>query len=370
MMIRARHPAAICAYLLIVLAGLMPVPSQAKEIVDLRGRTVEVPDQVDTLSIDDGRYLVALSLIDTDPVSLLAAWPQDINRLGQASYERYREAFPVLDTLPRVASSAENFDMESVLAAAPDVALISLGRGPSDAQVAQLEAAGIPVVFIDFFNDPFKNQSRSLRILGRLTGNEAQAEAYIEFRNRHLQRISRRVAEIPPAQWPSVFVEAHAGITNDCCFSPGNGGMGDYIDFVGGHNIGADVLDKAAGKLNLEYIIASDPQVYIATGGPDLQKTGGLVLGGGIDRHNAQASLQAITQRRGIAQLSAVKKGNVHGLAHQLLNSPIDIVAVEAFAKWVHPELFQDIDPSHTLETINRRFLAVPYEGVGWIDLK
>lgn len=366
----ARYLAAACAYGLIALVGLLPLPSLAKEIVDLRGRTVEVPDQVDTLSIDDGRYLVALSLIDPDPVSLLAAWPHDINRLGQASYERYLEAFSGLQTLPRVASSAENFDMESLLAADPDVALISLGRGPSDAQVAQLEAAGIPVVFIDFFNDPFQNQSRSLRVLGRLTGNEAQTEAYLDFRSRHLERISQRVEEIPSTKWPSVFVEAHAGITNDCCFSPGNGGMGDYIDFVGGHNIGADVLDRAAGKLNLEYIIASDPQVYIATGGPDLQKTGGLVLGGGIDEANAQASLEAVAQRRGIAQLSAVKRGNVHGLAHQLLNSPIDIVAVEAFAKWVHPELFQDLDPSRTLETINRRFLAVPYEGVGWIDLK
>ncbi|MDH4572548.1 ABC transporter substrate-binding protein [Salinicola acroporae] len=349
------------------MATLLPPSTQASEIVDMRGRTVEVPDEIDKLSIDDGRYLVALSLLVPDPVDLLAAWPRDINRLGRASYERYREAFPALDGLPSVASSADNFDIESVLAAAPDVAVVSLGRGPTDAQVAQLQAAGIAVVFIDFFTDPLEHQSRSLRILGRLTGHESQAEAYLAFRREHLERISARLGDDTPA--PSVFLEAHAGITNDCCFSAGNGGVGQYIDFVGGHNIGADVLDRASGKLSLEYVIASDPDVYIATGGPDLQRSDGLVLGGEVDAATARESLERVTQRPGIAQLTAVKTGNVHGLAHQLLNSPLDIVAIEAFARWIHPQRFADIDPGVTLETINRRFLAVPYEGTGWIDL-
>lgn len=364
-----RRIAGVCATLLIVYAALSPVPSQASEIVDLRGRTVEVPDKIDTLTIDDGRYLIALSLLGPRPVDWLTAWPRDINRLGPATYDRYRKAFPALQTLPTVASSAENFDMESVLAAAPDVAVVSLGRGPSDTQIAQLKAAGIPVVFIDFFTDPFANQARSLRILGRLTGTEARAEAYIDFREQHLASISRRVESLDPAKAPSVFVEAHAGITSDCCYSAGQGGIGDYIDFVGGHNIAADVLDRAAGKLNLEYVIARDPQVYIATGGPDLQKTGGLVLGGGYAVQMARASLKGVAARPGIAQLTAVKTSNVHGLAHQLLNSPLDIVAIEAFARWIHPELFKDVDPGQTLATINRRFLAVPYTGTGWVDL-
>lgn len=346
---------------------LIPLPTRAAEIVDLRGRTVTVPDHIDKLSIDDGRYLIALSLIAADPGDLLAAWPRDINRLGEASWARYRKAFPRLDSLPRVASSADNFDMESVLAAAPDVAVVSLGRGPTDAQIAQLQAAGIAVVFIDFFSDPFAHQAQSLELLGQLTGHQQQAQAYLDFRREHLERISSRLDDQTPA--PSVFVEAHAGITNDCCFAVGKGGIGQYLDFVGGHNIGADVLDRPSGKLNLEYVISRDPDVYIATGGPDLKGADGLVLGGGVDAKTARESLERITQRPGIAQLSAVKEGNVHGLAHQLLNSPLDIVAIEAFARWIHPRLFADIDPAATLETINRRFLAVPYRGTGWIDL-
>jgi iron complex transport system substrate-binding protein len=36
-------------------------------------------------------------------------------------------------------------------------------------------------------------------------------------------------------------------------------------------------------------------------------------------------------------------------------------------AKWIHPELFADIDPSATLAEINRHFLAVPLEGTMWV---
>jgi len=342
----------------------------AAEIVDLRGRKVTVPDKVQKISIDDGRYLVALSVIQADPVSVLAAWPRDINRIGPETYAQFLQRFPALVKLPQVASSAGSFNLEAVLAAAPDVAVVSLDSGPSDAQVAQLQAAGIPVVFIDFFINPFKNQTASLRILGKLAGATAKAEAYIAFREQRLRTISQRVAALSSKARPTVFLEAHAGMTSDCCNSPGKGNLGDYIEFVGGHNIGADVLSGAAGKLNLEYVISRNPQVYIATGGPHLAKSGGLVLGVGYDQAQAQASLAKISRRQGIAELTAVKTKHAHALAHQLVNSPIDIVAIEAFARWIHPELFQDLDPQRTLDEINKQFLAVPYRGTGWADLQ
>lgn len=348
---------------------LASVAAQAKEVTDLRGRSVSVPDAPVSVAIDDGRFLLALALVAPDPVSHLAAWPHDVNRLGEAYYRRLANAFPAVGTLPDVASSAENFDMESMLSAEPDVAVVSLNRGPSDAQIATLEAAGIAVVFIDLFIDPFAHQAKSLELLAELTGNQQKAADYLALRGEHLEQLSRRLDETDGLATPSVFMEAHAGITRDCCFSPGSGGIGDYIDFAGGHNIGADVLQKASGKLNLEYIIAADPDVYIATGGPDLARSGGLTMGGGYTDTEARQALSRMAERNGIAELSAVAEGRVHGLAHQLLNSPLDIVAVEALAKWLHPALFADIDPASTLATINERFLAVPYQGSGWVSL-
>lgn len=339
-------------------------------ITDVQGRTVQVPRNAKRMLIDDGRFLLALALIHPDPVSVVAGWPHDVNRIGTHAYNQLRTRFPKLQQIAQTSSSSGTFSLEKALSVNPDVAVFTSGTGPSAEQVALLERAGIPVVFIDFIGSPFKNLEPSLRILGRLTGSEARAEQFLELRKSRLTLIEQRLRENPREGRPKVFFEAHAGISDECCNSPGRGSIGDYISFVGGHNIGADVLPGPTGRLNLEYVLSQDPAVYIATGGPHLQRTGGLVVGPGFTPAQARASLRKMSQRQGISMLTAVRRGRVHGIAHQLLNSPLDILAIEALARWIHPSLFADLDPEATLKEINQRFLVVPLEGTNWIDLR
>ena len=340
------------------------------DLRDLRDRPVQALPSGGKLSIDDGRYLIALSLIHPDPVSLLAAWGGDVNRISPEMHAAFVARFPTLADLPKIAQSGQAFNAEAVLAARPATAVVSLDSGPSDEQAAQLEGAGVSVAFIDFFSHPFENASRSLALLGGLIGRSEQAQAFNAFKQSRLDRISSRVKPLTPEQRPTVFLEPHAMITPDCCASPGRGNIGDYIAFVGGRNIGADVLDQPTGKLNLEYVIQRDPDVYIATGGPHLARAGGFVVGPGFSADQSQAGLKRVAARPGIATLKAVREGRAHGLSHQLINSPIDIVATEVLATWIHPELFGDLDPRRTLDEINNRFLAVPYRGDYWADLK
>lgn len=338
-------------------------------LTDLRDRPLAITPPVTKLSIDDSRFLIALSLIHPDPVSLLAAWAGDVNRLSPDIYAAYLEKTPALATLPKTPSSAAAFNVEAVLGAQPQVALVSLDSGPTDAQTAQLEQAGVRVAYIDFFQHPFQNQPRSLSLLGSMIGREEQAEAYNAFRAARLKVISDRVTGLKDAQKPTVFLEAHSGNGPDCCNSVGAGNIGDYLTFVGARNIGAEVLKQPSGKLNLEFVVERDPDIYIATGGPHLEKTGGFVVGPKYDVETSRASLRRVAGRRGLSTLKAVREGKVHGLSHQLINSPIDIVATEVLAKWIQPELFADLDPRATLDTINKDFLAVPYRGDYWTDL-
>ncbi|MFC0217797.1 iron complex transport system substrate-binding protein [Pseudochelatococcus lubricantis] len=304
-----------------------------------------------------------------DPVSLVAAWPHDVHRLGDAAYGAYRERFPAIADKPRIAGSADSLSVEQVIDVAPDVAIFRDGLGPNPEQIRQIEAAGIPVVFIDFFSQPLENLEKSLLILGRLIGAEERAQAFIDFRDAHLKRITGRIAQTPALRRPRVFLEVHAGLT-ECCNSPGRGNVGNYVELAGGHNIGADVLPGASGKLGIEYIISAEPEIYIATGGPHTAKAGGFVIGPEFSPAEARASLARMAARPGIASLAPVERGEVHGLAHQLLNSPLDILVAERLANWIHPELFADVDPDKTIEELNTRFLAVPLAGPNWIDLR
>lgn len=359
------------AALAAALAVVLPAAASAQAITvrDLAGRTVRLEAPARRIVIDDARYLVALSLLHPDPVSLLAGWPRDINRLGAENYAQYRARFPAIERLPQTSSSAGTFSVEHALAARPDLAVYTVGMGPNPQQVAQLERAGIPVVFIDFFSQPLERLEPSLRLLGAVIGRNDEARAFIELRRERLEVIRARLAQASPTR-PKVFLEAHAGMSSECCNSPGKGNIGDYIQLVGGHNIGADVLPSAIGRLSMEYVISRNPDLYIATGGPHLARTGGLAMGTGYTAAQARAALTGISRRSGIAQLGAVRGGRVHGISHQLLNSPLDILAVEALAKWIRPDLFADLDPAATLAVINRRFLAVPLEGTHWVSLR
>ncbi|WP_248310312.1 ABC transporter substrate-binding protein [Bosea sp. 117] len=355
--------------LLLAAAPLPPGLTAALTLTDVTGRQIELAAPARRLLIDDGRFLVALSLIHPDPVSMLAAWPRDINRIGKRAYEQYRAKFPAIDALAKVASSAGTLSVEQVVASKPDLAVFSLGSQPTEEELAKIEAAGIPVVIIDFFTHPLKNLEPSLRLLGAATGRQAQADAFLAFRRARLDTIAAKVATLDPAARPKVFLEPHAAMTGDCCSSPGRGNVGEVIDFVGGRNIGDEVIPRAFGKLNLEYIVVQDPAVYIATGGSHMEGTAGLLIGPEYSEARARETLKGVVARPGFQGLKAVREGRVHGLSHQLLNSPLDILTVEALARWIHPELFGGLDPDATRQLVNERFLAVPVEGPNWIDL-
>ena len=340
-------------------------------VTDIAGRTVQLPGPVKRVVLGEGRQLLAMSLIHPDPASLVAGWPTDLIRQDPTTYGRYKARFPAIEKLPAIGrGSADTFSVEQALAVAPDVAILSGGYGPSVKStniVSHFAAAGIPVVFIDFIAKPIENTVPSMRILGKVLGRSAAAEAYIEFYTRRIERIRTGLAEAKPKS-PKVFMHAHAGL-GGCCNSPSRATIGAFIDPAGGSNIAADVIKQPFGQLNLEYVLSADPDVYVGTGGVHLIGKGGLVLGPGIDATTAVKSLEQVVSNPGLAALRAVQSKNAYGLWHIFNNLPMNVLAIEVLAKWFHPDLFADVDPEESLKIINERFLPVPMEGTYWIAL-
>ena len=117
-------------------------------------------------------------------------------------------------------------------------------------------------------------------------------------------------------------------------------------------------------------MIARNPDIYIATGGSHLAATGGLIIGPGYSLEEIRSRLVALTARPGFSSINAVQSGRVHGLFHNIISTPVNIVAIEALAKWINPSLFKDVDPARTIAEINAKFLAVPLQGIYLVDLK
>jgi iron complex transport system substrate-binding protein len=343
-------------------------------VTDLAGRTVPLPSEPHRILLGESRLLSAVALLEGQhPLDRIVGWQGDLPTMDPQTFDAYAQKFPQIRQIPLIGKATEDsISDEKALALKPDLAIFSLGgHGPSryNALVTQLEATGTTVVFVDFRLHPMQNTLPSIRLLGAVLHREKQADAYAAFYQQHLARVESVVKGIAPEKRPKVFIDLLAGAWDaGCCHTAGNGSFGDFITAAGGQNIAAPLLPGVLGDIGMEQIIASRPDVYIATGSRTKPGLVSLRVGALTSEHDAAASLGQLVARPGFDSIKAIHEGNVHGISHNYYDSPYNIVAIEAFAKWFYPREFKDLDVRATQAELYRNFLAVPPDGAYWID--
>ncbi|CAH1693058.1 Iron complex transport system substrate-binding protein [Hyphomicrobiales bacterium] len=363
------HALVLLCFAAFVLAGHADAKADIV-LQDAAGRTVRLKAPAHRIVTNESLILLSLALIDPDPVSRLAGWagPQ---RIGEGILDAFRQRFPTIDAIPVVGGvSPSNTSAEGIISAKPDLFLINLWQSDWTAVAELVEAAGIPVIFFDGpanADRPVGEATAfSIELLGRAIGRDDNAKAFAALVRSRYANVAERLAKVQTR--PSVLVDAHA--VEVCCSTPGAGNrMTQMLDLAGAHNIAASLVAGYDGVLSPEFVLARNPDVYIATGGPHLAGQGGLVLGSGVGVEAARASLRKIVAGSIRNVLPAVREGRAFAVSHQLAISAMNVVVFELFAKWAHPEIFRDIDPQSTLDEINRRFMAVPLHGAFWVSL-
>lgn len=364
----------LCAWLT---AALIHSAHAQQTVTDLAGRTVRLPSHVERVLLGEGRLLPALAIVERgDPSRRLVGMMGDFEQLDPASYAQWRGTFPHLDDVPRIGrSQAGSFSDERALALRPQVAIFGLGggHGPGERDretLARLEAAGVAIVFVDFRHDPLGNTPRSVAVLGQVFGASERAAAFNAEWQRQLDVVRQRLKTAHPAA-PTVFLESRVGLATDCCDTM-TGMMGRLLDAAGGANVAKGIVPGEHGMLNPEYLLSRQPSVYIGTAIGSAQTLQSapqrIALGAGVSADVARRSLEQSLRRPQLAPLRAIRQGRAHAIWHHFYNSPFNIVAVQAMAKWLHPELFADLDPRRTLEQMYARFQPVALNGEYWIS--
>ncbi|MEW5422199.1 ABC transporter substrate-binding protein [Amorphus sp. 3PC139-8] len=352
-----------------LIATLIPATRTASAepitVTDMRGRKVTLPEPAERVVLPEGRHILTLALLDDDPASLLAGWGNDLERYSPATYEAVANAFPAVRSLPIVGGAAgQTVSMEAIIAADPDLVVFTL-YGPAPEGLDRLDAAGIPYVFVDFFQEPLRKTVPSMRLLGAVLGREDRAEAFVAFYEQHMNAVAERLSGTE--RTPDVFFHLNPN-GRDCCVTSGPGNMSDFIAAAGGHNIGADKVPGAIGRLSLEYVLAADPDFYLAGGGSTVSP-GGLKIGPGVSPDEARTTLEHVAETPGVARLGAIETGRGAGIWLFFFDNPLFFVGVEAMATLLHPELFADVDPEQTLATLERDFLSIDLAGTFWMPL-
>ncbi len=348
-------------------------PGWPRQVTDMLGRVVTIPAPPRAVLLGEGFQVLNLAMIHPDPVPILVGMGGELKRIDPFSDVAYRRRFPALDRVPELTVAVgQGFSAERALALRPDLVILSTWQNNAEDMrrtVALLEATGVPVMFTDIFQQPGRNTLPTIRLLGAALGQDEQAGAYARFYEERRERILRRVAE-SGKPGPRVLFTAFAGRW-PCCWSPGNaGGGGEFVELLGAQNVAEGLISNPrGGTLAAEQVILSAAEVFVGTGIYAPGDTSGIQVGTGAPAEGAKASLETVLRAPELAALPAVKARRAHGLWNPFNSAAINIVSLEALARWIRPELFSDLDPAATLAEINARFAAVPYEGTYWTSL-
>ncbi|UXT42947.1 ABC transporter substrate-binding protein [Agrobacterium tumefaciens] len=361
----------------LLVSAAWPAFAEKVTVKDVTGRDVEVNVPVSHVILGEGRQIYFLAALDKEnPFQHVVGWRDDLTKADPETYAAYLAKYPEIAKLPTFGGMKDGtFDIEQAVALKPDVILMNIDAKTATEEAGYIEKlakVGIPLVYVDFREKPMENTEPSMRLMGQLTGKEKIAEDFIKFRADSIAKVTDTLEKANPKK-PVVFMERAGGYSDDCCMSFGNENFGKMVELAGGVNMAKDIIPGTFGTVNPEQIIASNPEQIIITGG----NWNGYVPGGnwvgvgyGADMKEAQRKLENLTKRPVFTGVQAVKDGNVHAIWHQFYNNPYQFVAVQEIAKWLHPDLFKDLDPEATFKELHARFLPLDYKPGYFVSLK
>lgn len=285
-------------------------------------------------------------------------------------FKRYAEVIPNLQAMPDIGHSDDGtFSAEKVIALKPDVLLIAEWTYKSlETARTQIEAAGIPIVVIDYNAQLLDRHLASTRAIGKVMGTETRAEELSKMYEREYQNIMARIPK--NAQRKKVYVELGQAGYETVGNSYSGTMWGKIITTLGAENLADGKLPGPWGPLNQEAVIAADPDLIFFAGSSWVNKPKAVRTGYEATTEITRKSLEAYVQRPGYSSLKAVRAGDVHAIEHGLCRTLFDFVAMQYMAKRLYPEAFKDVDPEASFRTYHEKYLPVKYSGVWMLPLK
>ena len=201
-------------------AALLFNPVHARSVRDIKGNAVEIPDQVNRIA--------DLWPANNQVVLLLGGADKLIGTV-EAIHKRpwFVKVYPRIKQVPAL-SNGSSVQSESLLAARPDVVLLSQ---PSMQQ--QVKQAGLKAVLVNF--QTYDGLKKTDNITADVIGGKAPqiAKQYNAELDANIRLVSERTKAIPAAQKPLVLHLSDG--KNLRKIDGGRSIVGDWIRIAGGH---------------------------------------------------------------------------------------------------------------------------------------
>lgn len=260
---------------------------------------------------------------------------------------------PILDKkIKEVEDVGEMFkpSTEKILTLKPDVVF---GQPTQDKDVTdQLQQAGIPVVILDC--DKVDVISQNIKIVGKIFGREEKASQFIAFYNKYNELINNRIKGVPTDKKPLVYWESSSDYS-----IAGPGGSDDKILVTaGGRNVAGDI-PLSSTKVSQEWVLDKNPDIIIKC-----PFTSNVPSGYGMAADAMKKQREEIISRSELKQTTAIKQDKVYVLSRRAVSGPQSIIGLIYVAKWLYPELFQDVNHEKIFKEMFEKYYGLEYQGV------
>ena len=287
-----------------------------REITDMAGRTVVVPDEIET--VFSSSTVTAIFMYTLAPDKLLG-WNYELNELEKSIIlEEYHD-------LPNF-GMGDSINYEAVIAADPTIA-VNVGT-INDKMISDCDklskSLGVPVVAVD---GDLSASAEAYRFMGELLGEEEQAEKLASYAEKTFADIEKM--EVPEDKKVRIY---YGNGEDSLETAPAGSAPGQIIDMVNAVNV-AD-LEMGEGsrvQISAEQLLAWDPDVIVVNGEPKADTSGA-------------SAAEAILANPDYASLKAVQDQQVYGTPNTPFSwmdrpmGPNRIVGIRWLSGLIYPE--------------------------------
>jgi iron complex transport system substrate-binding protein len=107
-----------------------------------------------------------------------------------------------------------------------------------------------------------------------------------------------------------------------------------------------------------EWVLDKNPDIVIKC-----PFTAKVPSGYGINADSMKKQREEIIARSELKQIKAFKTDKVYVLSRRAVSGPQSIIGLMYVAKWLHPELFQDVNPEKIHQEMLEKFYGLEYQG-------
>jgi iron complex transport system substrate-binding protein len=305
-------------------------------VVDSAGREVQIPNPVNK---------IVLLTADNCELALVLGCEDKIVGVEEGAHD-YVEIGDRFNKAENVGNYNEP-DLEKIANLKPDVVFgykTSTTNGVAD----RLNDLGIPFVVCEC--NKIQTFEKDVQLMGTILGKEDQAQEFLAFHNSVMNTISDRTKNISTDQLTSMYITGGSKRP----YATYGKDVDPYFDIVGAKNIASE-LEGSQPTVSPEWILEENPQVIIEWIGSTRIKTTADPL---IDVQKTYLNDSVLSKT------AAVKDGRVHVMGWRVFKGLRFSIGLLYWAKWCHPDLFEDVDPEEAHRQYLKDFLNVDLQNV------